>query len=359
MKNTKLFLLSSMIAIFFTSCFKNEAQQILNSTLEIAGNKFESDWVNFKMLGNYSYCFSAGVNGVTPDRDGAASFNFYNDELEVYYSGATRVEELEGKVSYQREKYKLTQFETELYNDDENKFKSKKISAKWDGNKSFYCYLKKYPKGANKPTLNQQKEILQSDMYVETTELDSKKQDELLSLFTEDISTFRPSKKIDPLEEAAIKLVELRKKQDLAQQTSDIFQNALNEIESPINADIISSLLKLSKSKTKEQRITFFSDSISTNLESDDLSQSTKMSSSNFIEKHLSEDLLKNIELSIESELDEIKNKSGVGNYFSITKSENKTPGSFLVELPTQTTQIELVKIEKDWKIVSIFGYID
>lgn len=188
-----------LISILFSSCFKNDAEKLLNSAIKIAGNKFESDWRDFKMYGHYSYAKSGGVNGITADRDGAASFNFYDDELEVHYSGATRIEELEGNVRYEREKYKLSDFELDEYVSESGDFKSKKISAKWDKIHSFYCYLKKYNKGSEKPSLNPQKEILNNDIYVlrfevdwgnnsyaflETTELSIEKQKLLLELFT-------------------------------------------------------------------------------------------------------------------------------------------------------------------------------
>jgi hypothetical protein len=98
------------LLFFLSSCSDNTGEKLLSSTLKIAGDKFESDWKNFNMIGHYSYAKSGGVNGITPDRDGAASFNFYDDELEVHYSGATRTEELDGNIRYEREKYKLTDF---------------------------------------------------------------------------------------------------------------------------------------------------------------------------------------------------------------------------------------------------------
>lgn len=199
-KNHKMRLLTFiLISILFTSCFKNDTEKLLESAISIAGNKFESDWRDFKMHGHYSYAYSGGINGITPDRDGAASFNFYDDELEVYYSGATRVEELEGNIRYEREKYKLSNFELDEYVSESGDFKSKKISAKWDGKNNFYCYLKKYNKGSEKPSLNPQKQILDTDIYVlrfevnwggkayaflETTELSIEKQKSLLELFT-------------------------------------------------------------------------------------------------------------------------------------------------------------------------------
>ena len=226
MRNTKFLLFCLAICLLFTSCLKNNAQKLLDSTLDIAGNKFESDWKNFKMIGNYSYCKTASVNGLTPERDGAASFNFIENDLEVHYSAATRMEELAGNVHYEREKYKLTDLELELYEDETNNFRSKKIVGKWDGNKSFYCYLKKYLKGSNKPSLNQQKEVLQSDLYairfevywggdtyafLETTELDSEKQQMLLKLFTTDLSSIENSKNDDPMDKAVQRMIEKRK----------------------------------------------------------------------------------------------------------------------------------------------------
>lgn len=194
-------ILSNIVIIFFflilSSCSNSDGENLLNSIKEIAGTKFESDWRNFQMYGHYSYCKSGGVGGITPDRDGAASFNFNDDELEVHYSGSTRMEELQGNISYETEKYGLSDFEQTEYFDENLNFKSKKINAKWDNNKTFTCYLKKYLKGTEKPSLNPKKVILDQDIYVvrfevnwgnnafaflETTELEKDKQKQLYDL---------------------------------------------------------------------------------------------------------------------------------------------------------------------------------